>query len=84
MAKRLTDRQRLSFVIEALTENEISDVLEFISKIESKKLFSTDHSSDDLIDSLAEAPENRRARQVLEWEMVRRRAESQHIFGSIF
>jgi hypothetical protein len=33
-------------------------------------------SEDDLLSSLSNAYENRRARQVFEWETIRRRAES--------
>ena len=38
--------------------------------LSSSKSRSTDHSSDDLIGSLAERYENRRARQVGEWERL--------------
>lgn len=60
--------------IDKLNENETSEVLEYISDIlstrnpKSKDL----QSNDDLIVSLSDAYENKRARQVFEWERVRR------------
>lgn len=60
--------------IDKLNENETLAVLNYISE-----LLSTRHSKpkenflhDDLILSLQDAYENRRARQVFEWERVRR------------
>jgi hypothetical protein len=60
--------------IDKLNENEASAVLDYISE-----LVSTHHPkskenlpNDDLIVSLSDAYENKRARQVFEWERVRR------------
>jgi hypothetical protein len=77
MAKRQTERQRLIIKIDSLDDGEIRDVLNYISMMES-----TNHTTasrgprdDELIAMLAEAHENKRARQAFEWEAVRRRAE---------
>ncbi|MEW6735630.1 MAG: hypothetical protein AB1489_30340 [Acidobacteriota bacterium] len=79
MAKRLTNRERLAFKIETLSEKEVAEVLEYISIMESmrRQQNSPEIFEDDLINFLAEATENRRARQVVEWDKVRRRADVQ-------
>ena len=60
--------------IDKLNENETSEVLEYISDILStRNPKSKDiQPNDDLIVSLSDAYENKRARQVFEWERVRR------------
>lgn len=60
--------------INKLNEQETSEVLNYISTILSARHpRSKDNSiSDDLIVSLQDAYENKRARQVFEWEAVRR------------
>lgn len=77
MAKRLTERQRLTMKFDGLTDGEVREVLDYISIMESMRLASVTPGvwEDDLIARLAEAPENKRARQAFEWEAVRRRAE---------
>lgn len=77
MAKRQTDRQRLVKKIDSLEDFEIRDVLDYISMLEStnRAAASRGPRDDELIAMLAEAHENRRARQAFEWEAVRRRAE---------
>ena len=60
--------------IDKLNENETKAVVNYISQL----LLSRNHKqsdsqlNDDLIMSLSERPENRRARQVFEWEKIRR------------
>lgn len=83
MAKRLTNRQRLAFKIETLTDPEVNEVLEYISIMENMRRpqASGDGLDDDLVNVLADSHENRRARQVLEWEKVRRRAELQTTYN---
>ena len=60
--------------IDKLNENETKAVVNYISQL----LLSRNHKqsdsqlNDDLIVSLSERPENRRARQVFEWEKIRR------------
>ncbi len=60
--------------LDKLNEHETSAVLDYISNLlSSRKHKSKDNThADDLIVSLSDAPENRRARQVFEWERVRR------------
>jgi hypothetical protein len=61
--------------IDKLNENETFAVLDYISEIVStRKPKSKDNqtTNDDLIVSLSDAYENKRARQVFEWEKTRR------------
>lgn len=60
--------------IDKLNENESLAVLDYISQLlSSRKTKSKNNStSDDLIVSLSDAYENKRARQVFEWEKARR------------
>lgn len=60
--------------INKLNENESSAVLDYISTILTKRNSKSkdNQSNDDLIVSLSDAYENKRARQVMEWERVRR------------
>ncbi len=60
--------------IDKLNENETLEVLDRISELPSnrKSKFKENLASDDLIVSLSDAYENKRARQVFEWERVRR------------
>ncbi|HQU85119.1 MAG TPA: hypothetical protein PKY59_18410 [Pyrinomonadaceae bacterium] len=58
-----------------LNENETIAVLDYISEILTNRtatLKSKENSTDDLINSLSNAYENKRARQVFEWEKTRR------------
>lgn len=67
--------------INKLNEQETSAVLDYISEILSARLSqkSKDNSmNDDLIVSLQDAYENKRARQVFEWEAVRRNNNFRH------
>jgi hypothetical protein len=72
MVKRKNNR--INNEIDKLNENETTEVLDYISDIpSSRQQKSKDNSSpDDLIVSLSDAYENKRARQVFEWERVRR------------
>ena len=60
--------------IDKLNEQETSAVAGYISQLLSKRISKQkdNFQSDDLIGSLADAYENRRARQVVEWERLRR------------
>jgi hypothetical protein len=60
--------------IDKLNENETSAVLDYISEILSTRNPKPIENlgNDDLIVSLSDAYENKRARQVFEWERVRR------------
>lgn len=60
--------------IEKLNKNETQAVLQYISQLLSTRISQQKNNApnDDLIVSLADAYENKRARQVFEWERVRR------------
>ena len=77
MADTVNQRQFLALKLEALSESEVGEVLDYISVIESmRRSKSTPFAFDDeVLTALADAPENRRARQAFEWEVVRRKAE---------
>jgi hypothetical protein len=77
MAKRLTERQRLALKLDSLNDTEVVEVLDYISIMESMRRASLLPGTweDDLVSLLADARENKRARQAFEWEAVRRRAE---------
>jgi hypothetical protein len=77
MAKRLTERQRLAFKVDALNDAEVCEVLDYISIMESmrRSTVASGPWDDELVAMLADTRENRRARQAFEWEVVRRRAE---------
>jgi len=77
MAKRLTERQRLALKLDSLNDSEVGEVLDYISIMESMRRASHLPGTweDELVALLADAHENRRARQAFEWEAVRRRAE---------
>jgi hypothetical protein len=72
-------RQFLASKLDALTESEVGEVLDYISVIESNHrapgAASAPFPDDEVLVALADAPENRRARQAFEWEAVRRKAE---------
>ena len=61
--------------INKLNEKETSAVLDYISTLLTKRISKSKENNilnDDLIVSLSDAYENKRARQVIEWESVRR------------
>ncbi|MBA3631755.1 MAG: hypothetical protein H0W58_02920 [Acidobacteria bacterium] len=60
--------------IDKLNENETLAVINYISQLLSTRISKQQENfiNDDLIVSLADAYENKRARQVFEWEKVRR------------
>jgi hypothetical protein len=63
--------------LEALSESELAEVMDYISAIESTRRARPEPSflDDEVLTALADARENRRARQAFEWEVVRRKAE---------
>ena len=78
MANNVNQRQFLALKLEALSESEVGEVLDYISTmVESKARarMSPAVGEDELLATLADARENRRARQAFEWEAVRRKAE---------
>ena len=66
--------QNIAGEISKLNENETLAVVNYISQLLSKRVSKQTENSinDDFIVSLSDAYENKRARQVFEWEKVRR------------
>ena len=77
MADTGSKRQFLALKLEGLTESEVGEVLDYVSLIESARRSKTTPLvlDDEVLADLADARENRRARQAFEWEAVRRKAE---------
>ena len=77
MANTTNPRQFLASKLEALSEIEVGEVLDYISTMESNQRAKIASGSldDEVVMALADAQENRRARQAFEWEAVRRKAE---------
>jgi hypothetical protein len=77
MADTVNQRQFLALKLEALSESEVGEVLDYISVIESTRRSKPVPAAadDEVLTALADARENRRARQAFEWEAVRRKAE---------
>ena len=77
MAQRITERQRLAIKLDALNDNEVGEVLDYISIMETMGRAKVAPAlwEDEFISLLADSRENMRARQAYEWEGVRRRAE---------
>lgn len=84
MNKRLTEREQLRFKLDDLSETEIAEVLNYVTLIEAHEAKPVNAQSplfaelgdDDTVVALSVAYENRRAQQVVEWEAIRRRAET--------
>ncbi len=67
-------KQNIEGEINKLNENETVAVVNYISQLLSTRISKQSENStgDDVIVSLSDAYENKRARQVFEWEKVRR------------
>lgn len=78
MGDQITNRQVLKHKAETLSEPEIAEVLDYINIMESlrEQASKPDLFDDELMNLLADALENRRARVVSEWDRVRRRADT--------
>ena len=78
MGDRITKRQVLKHKADSLSEPEIAEVLDYINIMESLRdqASKPDLFDDELMNLLADALENRRARVVTEWDRVRRRADT--------
>lgn len=78
MGDRITNRQVLKHKAESLSDPEIAEVLDYIHIMESlrEQASKPDLFDDELMNLLADALENRRARVVTEWDRVRRRADN--------
>jgi signal transduction histidine kinase len=81
MATTASQRQFLALKLDALTESEVHEVLDYIAIMESMRRSRTVPSiwEDEVVAVLADARENQRARQAFEWEAVRRKAERRAI-----
>lgn len=77
MAKRMTKRQLLGLKLASLDDSEVQEVLDYLAVIETLRRPKIAPSAwqDDIVELLADAQENKRARQAFEWEVTRRRAE---------
>jgi hypothetical protein len=81
MSKRQTNREKLLSKLNNLSENEIGEILKYALNLERVRRQDggteaiPQASDDELLMMLSAARENRRARQVFEWESVRRRVE---------
>lgn len=89
MSKRLTDRENLLHKLQQMTDNEVEDVLDYVSQLERAKQRQGERgggrdrkasqhnptTDDELLMMLSTAYENRRACQVFEWEAIRRKSE---------
>jgi aminoglycoside phosphotransferase family enzyme len=77
MGKTVSQRQFLAQKLETLNDVEVREVLDYITSMESTRRAKTTSTAweDEVLSVLAEARENRRARQAFEWEAVRRKAE---------
>lgn len=77
MGKPVSQRQLLAVKLEGLNDSELREVLDYVSAMESLRRAKPAPSAgdDDVLTALADARENRRARQAFEWEVVRRKAE---------
>ncbi|HET6862203.1 MAG TPA: hypothetical protein VFH91_04125 [Pyrinomonadaceae bacterium] len=77
MGNTMSQRQSLASKLDALSETELQEVLDYVSMIESmrRSMGATTGNEEELLTTLADAHENRRARQAFEWESVRRKAE---------
>ena len=81
MTKRLTNREKLLSKLNNFSESEIADLLTYAATLENaapgeiRPEAITQATEDELLQLLSAERENCRARQVFEWESVRRRAE---------
>ena len=76
MTNPANQRQFLASKLDAMTESEVGEVLDYISAMETnRRPKPLSVPEDEELSLLAEARENRRARQAFEWEAVRRKAE---------
>ena len=78
MGERITNRQVLRHKADSLSETEIAEVLDYINIMESlrEQANKPDLFDDELMNLLADALENRRARVVTEWDRIRRKADT--------
>jgi hypothetical protein len=78
MGERMTNCQLLKCKADTLSETELAEVIDYINIMESlrEQASRPDLFDDELVNLLADALENRRARIVAEWDRVRRKADT--------
>ena len=78
MGERITNCQLLKCKADTLSESELAEVIDYINIMESlrEQASRPDLFDDELVNLLADALENRRARIVAEWDRVRRKADT--------
>ena len=78
MGERMTNCQLLKCKADSLSETELAEVIDYINIMESlrEQASRPDLFDDELVNLLADALENRRARIVAEWDRVRRKADT--------
>ena len=74
---RINKRQLLGIKVASLNDAEVQEILDYLAVIETLRTpkIASSALQDDIVELLAEAQENKRARQAFEWEVTRRRAE---------
>ena len=63
MPKRLTERQELALKLERLSDSDIVEVLQYVALLNRAKAGNSCRQDDELVATLSEAQENRRARR---------------------
>ena len=73
----MTNRQLLQDKADTLSEAEISELLDYINALEAVREQSLKPSlfDDEIVSLLSDSLENRRARVVVEWDKIRRKAD---------
>ncbi|HQR38104.1 MAG TPA: hypothetical protein PLF26_06835 [Blastocatellia bacterium] len=84
MAERRIQREKLYAKIAGLSDSEVAELFEYVNIMESMRaqIDSPVLFEDELITILADSRESQRARTVLEWDRVRRRAERIGLFSN--
>ena len=77
MAERLSERERLVAKIGTLSDGEVAELLDYVNIMDTMRtqVDAPGVFEDELISILADSRESRRARTVMEWDKIRRRAE---------
>lgn len=78
MSRHLTNRERLTFKLDHLSDSDVQEVLEYVSIMETMKRETAQPETfeDELLALLSASLESRRAQQVYEWDSVRKRADA--------
>lgn len=81
MATQLTNREKLAFQLDHLSDAEIEEITAYVSTMEARRCDTRQPETvdDELIATLSAAYENRRAQQAFEWDAVRQHSEMKAI-----